>query len=308
MEKEELLSVIKRILVKGGFDIGEPIRRSMIFDFIARRDNVILIIKVLQNADSLRQEIAREIKILGHEFKAAPIIIGLRSGTGKLLDDVVYSRYGLPVITPETFREFVIEGISPMVYVAPGGFYVNIDGELLKEIRDKRGISLGDMARIAGVSRKTIQLYEEGMSSTVDIALKLEEYLGEELIRPIDLFSFADLSEDRIPDEKVIFEDIYRRLTKMGYDVFLMRKCPFEAISRDSMDVMLTGFEKNERRLKYKAQNIRIFSELLDRQGFIVVSETTYEDYNGVAIIKKKEIMSYSKDELKKVIEERSSI
>ncbi len=308
MEKETLLREVKNILMRGGYRIGEPVLRSMIFDIIARKGERILIIKVLHNADSLRVEVAREMKILGHEFKASPMVIGMRSGTGPLLDGVVYSRHGIPVISLQTLYDIVIEGVNPMVYVAPGGFYVDIDGELLREIREKRGISLGELARVAGVTRKTIQLYEEGMSSTVDIALKLEEFLRAELIKPIDVFSFADLSEERAPEEDIIFPDIYRRLVEMGYDVFLTVKCPFEAISKDERDLMLTGFEEKERRLKYKAQNIRIFSEILDKRGFIVVSDTRYEDYNGVAIIRKREIMRYDKDELKRVVEERSGI
>ncbi len=308
MDKEKLRTEIKNILIRGGFSIGEPVRRSMIFDFIARRDDIILILKILVNADSLRPDIARELKILGQMFKGAPIIIGMHSGAGEIIDDVVYSRYGVPVISKETFRSYIIDNVAPMVYVAPGGFYVNLDGKLLREIRSRRGISLGEIAAMAGISRRTIQLYEEGMSSTVDIALKLEEYLQTELIEPIDLLNFTDKTEEIASGDDARFHDIYQRLTEMGYNVFLMRKCPFEAISKDKQDVMLTGFEKSEMRLKYKAQNIRIFSEILERRGFIVISESSYEDYNGVAIIKKREIMSYDKEELKKVIEERSGI
>ncbi len=308
MEKEEMIKYVIEVLQRGGFTVGVPVVRSMVFDVIARRDNEIYIIKVLVNADALRLEMARELKILSKEFEAIPILIGLRSGAGKILDGVVYSRHGIPVISVQTFKEFILEDEQPMVYVAPGGFYVNIDGDKLKKVRQERGISLGELGRIAGVSRKTIQLYEEGMSSTVDIALRLEEFLGEELIEPVDLKNFAKLTEERYTLKNVVFEDIYRRLMDMGYDVFLTLKCPFEALSKDESDVMLTGFENNEKKLKYKSRNIRIFSEILDKRGFIITSETRYDEYNGVALIRKTEVMHYTKDELKKVVEERSSI
>ncbi len=308
MEKEEMIKYVIEVLQRGGFIVGVPVVRSMVFDIIARRDKEIYIIKVLVNADALRLEMARELKILSKEFEATPMLIGLRSGAGKILDGVVYSRHGIPVISVQTFKEFILDNEQPMVYVAPGGFYVNIDGDKLKKVRQERGISLGELGRIAGVSRKTIQLYEDGMSSTVDIALRLEEFLGEELIEPVDLKNFAKLTEERYPLKNVVFEDIYRRLMDMGYDVFLTLKCPFEALSKDESDVMLTGFENNEKKLKYKSTNIRIFSEILDKRGFIITSETRYEEYNGVALIRKTEVMQYSKDELKKVVEERSSI
>ncbi len=308
MEKEEITKQVIEVLQRGGFAVGVPVVRTMIFDVIARREREIYIIKILVNADALRFEMARELKILSKEFDAIPILIGFRSGAGKIIDSVVYSRHGIPVISIETFKEFILYDEPPMVYVAPGGFYVNIDGENLKKVRQERGISLGELGRMVGVSRKTIQLYEEGMSSTVDIALRLEEFLGVELIEPVNLKNFAELSEDRCTLKNIAFEDVYQRLMDIGYDVFLTLKCPFEALSKDEQDVMLTGFENNEKKLKYKSQNIRIFSEILDKQGFIITSKTHYEEYNGVAVIRKTEVMQYSKDELKKVVEERSSI
>ncbi len=308
MEKEELLKNAVYILQKGGFKVGLPIGRSMAFDIIARRGEEIYIIKVLSNADSFRPEMARELKILSKELDAIPIVLGFKSGGGKIIDGVAYSRHGIPVISLGTFADIMINDEFPMVYVAPGGFYVNINGEALKDIRMARGISLGELARIAGVSRKTIQLYEEGMSSTVDVALRLEEFLGAELIEPVNFREFINFEEDRVPPENMAFEDVYRRLMDMGYDVFLTLKCPFEALSRDERDVMLTGFEKNEKKLKNKAMNIRIFSDIVDKRGFIIMSQTKYEEYNGVAVIKKQEIMEYNRHELKKIVEERSSI
>ncbi len=303
-----LLREVKHILLRGGFTIGEPVKRSMVFDIIARRDDIILIIKVLTNADSLRGEMAREMKILAHQFGAAPLIICEHTGAGENLRGVIYSRHSIPVISLGTFWDIVIEESPPMVFVAPGGFYVNINGEKLRKVREARGISLGELSRQVGVSRKSIQLYESGMSATVDVALRLEEFMNEDLIEPIDLFHFTSFSDIDNTFTKIMFEDIYQRLVDMGYDVFLTLKCPFEAISRDAQEVMITGIGEKERGLKVKTENIRIFSEILEKRGFIVMKETRYEDYNGVAIIRKKEIMQYTKEELKKVVEERSSI
>ncbi len=308
MDKELLLREVRRILHLGGFTVGEPVKRSMVFDMIARRDETILIIKVLLNADSLRSEMAQEMKLLAYQFKGAPLIICQKTGAGENMRGVIYSRHGVPVISIETFWDLVVEETPPMVFVAPGGFYVKINGEKLRKLREQMGISLGELARNVGVSRKSIQLYESGMSATVDVALRIEEFMNAELIEPIDLFHFSDFSDVNSTFSKIIFEDVYRRLVDMGYDVFLTLKCPFEALSRDEEDLMLTGFENSENALKYKTTNIRIFSEILNKRGFVVISETKLEDYNGVAIIKKKEIMSYTKEELKKVVEERSSI
>ncbi len=303
-----MIKELRNILQRGGFDIGEPIKKTIIFDLIARKNKNILILKALLNMDSLRNEIARELKILGSELDASPIIIGRRGGVGNILDGVVYSRHGIPIVSLGTFRDFIIEGIPPAVYAAPGGFYVNIDSSLLREIREKKRISLGRLAEVAGVSRKTIQLYEEGMSSNVEIALKLEKFLDTELILPINLLDFGRVEGERYQINNLEYEEIYRRLVEIGFDVFIIFKCPFEALSKDKRDVMLTGIEKRERNLRYKAMNIRILSKILERRGFIVVEGSKLEEYDGIAILRKREIMERKKDEIRELVEERSSI
>ena len=303
-----MLREAKEILKKGDFVVGEIVGKSTIFDIAARRDNVFLIIKVLVNVDSLRSEMARELKILGKELNASPFMIGKKSGLGEIMDGVVYTRHGIPAISMNTFRDFILEGIYPAVYVAPGGFYVDIDGSKLRRIREEKSISLGYLASMAGVSRKAIQLYEEGMGSTVDVALRLEEFLGENLILPIDLLHFGDLREERVNNPENFLGDIYRRLIDMGYDVLLTIKCPFDAISKDERDILLTGVEETERKIRAKSMNMRIISEIFEKRGFIVVNESKYTDYNGIAIIKMREFMRYSKDELKEIVEERSGI
>ena len=298
----------REILEKGGFIIGEIVGKSTIFDIAARRDKIFFIIKTLVNVDSLRSEMARELKILGKELGASPFIIGKKSGLGEIIDGVVYTRYGIPAISMGTFRDFVLEDVYPAVYVAPGGFYVNIDGEKLRRIREEKRVSLGYLAGVAGVSRKAIQLYEEGMGSTVDVALKLEEFLGENLILPVDILHLGDMREERINNPESFLGDIYYRLREMGYDVLLTLKCPFDAISKDERDILLTGVEDTERRIKSKSMNMKVVAEIFDKRGFIIVGESRYTDYNGIAIIKRREFMKYSKEELKEIVEERSSI
>ncbi len=306
MEKDKLLRDIRQLLRREEFEIGEPILKSISFDMIARREDIILILKALINIDALRSEVARELKILGKELKAAPIVIGKRSAMGNILDDVVYSRHGIPILSFNTFKNFITNGEYPMVYASPGGFYVNINGWLLKKIREARGISLGELANVAGVSRKAIQLYEEGMSATIDSALRLEEYLKVPLIEPINIMDLTHLEEERYPKMDNV-DEIYRKLMELGYDVFLTLKCPFEALSKDEEDIFLTGIGKNERRIRHKAMNLRIMTRILEKNAFIIVDRARYEEIEGIPLIQKDELMeSERKEEIKSIVRERS--
>ncbi len=304
-----MLREIREILAKGGFEIGEPIFKSISFDLIAKGEHMLLILKALLNIDALRSEVARELKILAKELKASPLVIGKKSAMGDILDGVIYSRHGIPILSLNTFREFVLEGEYPMVYASPGGFYVNINGKLLRKIREERGISLGQLAKIAGVSRKTIQLYEEGMNATVESALRLEEFLNVPLIQNIDILDFNKYEEERYPHPPENYGDIYRKLIEIGYEVFLTFKCPFDVLSKDERDVFLTGIGNDIRKIKYKAINLKILSNILEKNSFIVVEKSRYEEIEGVPIIEKAELMEIEKkEEIRKIVRERSAI
>ncbi len=309
MEKEKMLVELQRLLSKEGFVLGEPMVKNIIFDLVAKRDDILLIIKALANIDALRGEVARELKILANELEASPMVVGKRSAMGEMMDGVVYFRHGIPAITPETFQDFVRNGEFPMVYASPGGFYVNINSEMLRRIRTERGISLGQLAKVAGVSRKTIQLYEEGMSATIDSALRLEEYLNAPLIEPINLLHMKKFKEERETPPAGIYNEIYRRLMEIGYDVFLTLKCPFEALSKDRWGVFLTGIGEDERRIRRKALTLKVLTEILDKDAFIVVNETRYEESEGIALIEKSELMEVDRaEEIRKMVRERSAL
>ena len=304
-----MLREIREILARGGFEIGEPLFKSISFDLIARGRDRLLILKALINIDALRSEIARELKILAKELEASPIVIGKRSAMGEILDGVIYSRHGIPILSLDTFKDFIIEGEYPMVYASPGGFYVNINGELLRKIRIERGISLGQLAKVAGVSRKTIQLYEEGMNATVDSALRLEDYLNVPLIETIDILDFNRYEEERYPYTPRNYEDIYQKLIEIGYDVFFTFKCPFEALSKDNRDIFLTGIGRDTKKIRYKALNLKILTHILEKEAFIIVEKSKYEEIEGVPIIEKEELMEINrKEEIRKMVRERSAI
>ena len=304
-----MLREIREILARGGFEIGEPLFKSISFDLIARGRDRLLILKALINIDALRSEIARELKILAKELEASPIVIGKRSAMGEILDGVIYSRHGIPILSLDTFKDFIIEGEYPMVYASPGGFYVNINGELLRKIRIDRGISLGQLAKVAGVSRKTIQLYEEGMNATVNSALRLEDYLNVPLIETIDILDFNRYEEERYPYTPRNYEDIYQKLIEIGYDVFFTFKCPFEALSKDNRDIFLTGIGRDTKKIRYKALNLKILTHILEKEAFIIVEKSKYEEIEGVPIIEKEELMEINrKEEIRKMVRERSAI
>jgi len=144
MEKHELLNNITEILKKGGFEVALS-RVQCSFDIVARRNLIVLIVKALVNLDTFSDEHAWDLKILSKALKATPLVVGAKTKLGPIENSTVYSRHGINCISVETLEELFIEGNPPLVYADRGGFFVEVDGSLIKEEREKKGMSIGHL-------------------------------------------------------------------------------------------------------------------------------------------------------------------
>src|SRR5687768_2711518 len=193
MQRADLIEQVRATMARAGFTVSERCDlRPVSFDLVARRDKDLVMLKVLTNVDALSDAIAEEMKVLCKFLAARPVLVGLRAGTGTLEPGVVYARHDIPIVTPDTLEQYVMHGDAPMVFAAPGGFYVHLNPTALREARERLHLSLGMMAQIAGVSRRAIQMYEDGMSASIDAAMRLEDFLKSDLILPQDPFSAFD--------------------------------------------------------------------------------------------------------------------
>ncbi len=295
VKREELISRIRETLGKSGFFVSDPHNiRSISFDIIARRDKQLLIIKALSNIDSLSSDDAEELRILASALTGNPMVIGLHSSSGKLDNGILYSRFGIPIISEETFHEHMLEGVPPFVYAAPGGLYVRLDGETLKRIRQEKNISLGMLAEIAGVSRKAIQMYESGMGAMIEIAAKIEEYLNEPIVMPLNPFSYTREMARTLrtfDDFKGLNRDVFEMLKEIGYSVVPTIRCPFDALASEEDVLLLTGVEDNPTMTARKARVVGNISRVTEKKSVIFVrQETSVEAIDGTPLITKDEL------------------
>lgn len=294
-KRDELLERIRATLGKSGFFVSDPHNiRSISFDIIARRDKQLLIIKALSNIDSLSSEDAEQLRTLASTLNASPMVIGLHSGSGKLEHGILYSRFGIPIISEATFHEHMLEGVPPFVYAAPGGLYVRLDGDTLKRLRQDRNISLGTLADIAGVSRKAIQLYESGMGAMIEIAARIEEYLNEPIVVPLDPFSYtSEVAKTlRSFDQfRGLNREVFELLDTIGYSVVPTVRCPFDALAKEDDMLLLTGIGEEPEMMVRKAKIVGNISRVTERKSVIFVrEETTKKDIDGTPLITEKEL------------------
>ncbi|HJX04417.1 MAG TPA: transcriptional regulator [Thermoplasmata archaeon] len=293
--REELIGKIRETLAKGGFFVSDPHNvRSITFDIIARRDKSLLIIKGLTNIDSLSADDAEELRVLANALSGNPMVIGMHSSSGKLEDGILYSRFGIPIMSYGTFQEHMLEGVPPFIYAAPGGLYVRLDGDLIKRIRQDRNISLGTLAEAAGVSRKAIQMYESGMGAMVDIAVKIEEFLKAPIVVPLNPFSYSKEMERvlRTFDKfDGLNRDVFEMLNELGYSVVPTIRCPFDALAKEDEFLMLTGVGDDPQVIAKKARIVGNISRVTEKKSVIFVRrETSISAIEGTPLITRDEL------------------
>jgi putative transcriptional regulator len=298
MRREELLGEVRDTLIKAGFYVSELYSiRPIGFDLVARRDNSLLIIKVLTNIDAMSEDVATELRTLSNLLKGSPILIGQHSGIGILRDDVVYDRFGIQAITSQTLINHLLEAIPLEVYAAPGGLYVNLDQDKIKKFRTEQNISLGSFARSIKVSRRTVQMYENGMNASIDVAIRIEESLGTNVTAPIEILKPRILKEivKKTNMEAEGFRKFQREvitmLEKVGYSVIPLERAPFEAVSKDRREILLTCIEEYNKKLLRKAQAVTSISKVTERHAVLITDkEVNKTSIEGTPLIIKKEL------------------
>ncbi len=307
-----MIESVRDILAKAGFYLSERhYDRNISFDIIARKDDELLIIGVSVNADSSRMRNAKELKILSDVLDGSSIFIAEKGGKRSLEKGVLYSRQDVPLLSLETLYDMFIEGVPPYVFSAPGGFYVKMNSDIIKEARKERKISLNRLADIGGVSRKAIQKYEKGMGADLEVALKLQEFLGEDIILPLNPLDYSEESEYSMdfPEGMRGFDkDIFEYLTSIGYRIVPTWKCPFEAITEDEKDVLLTGVGSEESpQVQKKAKIVSDISHITERDSVIFLRKrVTRVNLEGIPIIDINELSSIdSKEDIINLLKER---
>jgi len=238
--REMLLKEVHELLQNSGFATSDPKDLAHAgFDIVARIEQLILIVKVVSNASSLDQNAVAGMATLARAVNGSPLIIAMKNASEPVENGVMYTRAGIPLLSPQSFYDIIVEGVPPLVYAASGGYYVNIDSEILKKAREG-GMSLGDLAEMGGVSRRSIRMYEDGMSAKLEVAIRLEERMGVELIIAADPLTSAP--EKPKNQKNIITEgmarDIFLKLHEIGYSVELANRCPFDAVTQDSHTIL----------------------------------------------------------------------
>lgn len=342
--RDRSVSAVQALLEKAGFFVTDTHSvRPTSFDLLARRDSTLVILKVLKNIDALDSAEAERLRELSALFGAEVLVVGQSSGATELEAGVVYYRYGLPILTEPSLEEYLLEGVPPFLFSSPGGIFVRVDGGRLRGLREAHDLSLGALASVAGVSRRTIQLYEGGAGAEVDVVERLERFLKEPIAEAIDLLSMmqgpsarklaGDSSgsptatdgsgtEGAPPGPKgaprpartgdPLRDGVFRQLDGMGWEVHVTIRCPFDAFTRGTpggeRQFLLTGVG-TLRSAQHRAEVLLGLARVAEGHAVFVVGDSArHTTIDGVPVVTTQELRrTRARDEFFELVEERES-
>ncbi len=274
------------------------------FDFVARKGSHTLLVKVLENIDGFREMQALELRKLAELFHALPLLVGEKSKKARLEKELVYERYGIPALSLDTF-ENVLDEKLPTSKSFKGQAIAELDGKKLKQAREKKRISVSELARRVNVSPETLYRYEQGFTASLEKVQKLEETLNVSLVKPVALkvspFEFPKESEKKVEDR------VLKQLRLLGVPLTSFGHAPFKAYAHPT-ESLLVGEAKQASEVSHKAETLQKSAKAFRAHAVLFAKDSKLEEVAGTPIVLESELKEFKKGkELLKLVKKREN-
>jgi predicted transcriptional regulator len=274
--KQNLLNQIGILLLNKGF-VVKTIKGC--FDVIARQGSNIVLIKVLEDANSISTEFADEMKKIASCMDASPLIIASKAQL-QLQENVVYTRHGIYTLNVDTFKN-VIDEKSPFLKSNHAGLTATVAGDKLKKAREKEDISLNSLSKKICVSKSMITRYEnDGSEVIVNRAVKIYDIFGDDVFEKIDIFS---REYDFKAEPK---SQISKKFDELGFNAADTFKVPFNVVAKKNEEIILTEIGD-----KADPQMMSL-SRLVDADNLVIFKKKKPKD---IPSLKKEEFFEFER-------------
>ncbi|MFH1473292.1 MAG: helix-turn-helix domain-containing protein [Candidatus Aenigmatarchaeota archaeon] len=264
------------------------------FDIAAQR-NVLLLLKTLMNVDSFQEEQAKNLKIISNNLDAHPMLVGIHTRREKLKSGIVYERYDLPTVSLKTFEDLICNSIYPKIYRDRGGLYVEIDSDVLKDSRKRKGLTQRELAEAVGINKKVIYEHEKKqIRMMLAIAERLEQILNKKIIKPTEVFKRYE--EHGYPKDR-LESVIGKNLEKIGFKTDFVKQSPFDVFAKEKA-LIISDIELNRRKMIKHAADLKDFIKVVKKPAVLITQDFKEDEIHGIPVIKKKELEEIDKREL----------
>ncbi len=289
MTRQTLLHSVTSALTTHGFTYQNFMHANSSFDLIARKQNIVLILKILSNIDALRADHARDLQKLSHVFHAHSLVIGERSKVFDLEPTVLYDRYDLPVLSLEGF-ESLLGARLPVQRSFKGKNSVELDAQRLREKREAAALTLKELSEKAGVSLETLHRYEHGFPAQMNVAEKLEKILHAQLIRGINVFD-TYFEKEKMENEP-FSNSALEQLQDLGLKLSVFERAPVTAAGKEHP--ILISHVENPRNATKKALLLEKTQRIVKQPGMIIASSTQKIHAGNIPMIREDELSTFS--------------
>jgi putative transcriptional regulator len=291
-------------LKEAGFQVSQVcFSRPSCFDFAAGKNGRKVLVKIHSDVDTFSLRDSNELKLIAGTVSAASLVVSQRTHGKPLADDTVYSRYAVFVVTEKTIKNVALQTANPLVYAGPGGYFVEVDGALVEKRRKEMGFSIGKLAEMIGVSRRTLYGYERGMAkASVASAYNLAKTLGIPVAKPINVFEKTRKQRScllvkatrAIAGQAILFR-VFKAFRKFAFcDVSAVRKAPFDFIMNipDEECVIVGSVALNgEKHLSHRLEEISSLCQVVNAHP-VLITEKRLPSCMGMACVGMNELSS----------------
>lgn len=284
--------MIERLKVSG-FEVVGGERSSYSFDIVAAKEGSSFAIKVVESPTHERvKEYVPDLKRISIPLDLTPLLVCDEGPP----DDVLVTFEGVPSITSMTLLKLAGKGKKPpFVYASRGGVYVKVRGGYIRRQRLERGMSLGDLSLLLGVTRRMVYEYETGRSDvTTEVAEKLVRVFGDEVLERMTLNGIREhfkksRSVEQPPASKIrdpTLRRIHGKLIKAGFIGLAIERAPFHLAAKREQKGVSTklvirksheGREFEEQLTLEVAKLCKSYVLLVTEEKFKLVSEYVAE-------------------------------
>jgi len=273
------------------------------FDIAARKEFVMLI-KALKNVDGLVQEHAQSLRAVSYFVSGYPLVVSERTNRGSLCDEVIYSRFQVPVVTPQMFESMIEEEVIPEVKAIKGKHTVTINTTYLRKKREELNLSLEKLSKQIGISKKALyEIENQRVNPTLETVKRLEELLDIDLKIP---YKMERVEKTYIKPKNEFQKKVSLEFSRLGIDNSAVTSANFEIIGKEKTS-LITGLSDNTVKIKKVVSQVKGLSSIFSSQGMFVAKKSHEQAIDGVPIVLESELPELeSSRELSKLIREKS--
>lgn len=299
-DKNFLVGKVVNSLEKGGYEV---LKTDGNFDVMTKRDDKVILIKVLMNVDALKEDQAMSLRSVAYFMNCQAIVVCIKNNRETLDDDVVYSRFEMPVMTPKLFEAIMMQDDMTAIEASKGRHTMEINTDLLRNKRKEMGFTLESLAEKIGVSKKAVYEIENSrVRPTMDTVDKLEEILSTDIKKP---YKIKEAPPTYLKPKNELQNNVSKEFSRMGIENSPIYSSPFENVGKEKFSI-ITSISQNVDKLKKRAINIRNISDFFSSKAVVVAKKSRQESVHGVPIVLESDLPDiHTSKDLKKVIEEK---